>query len=247
MLTEERFSKIASYVNAKRSVSVVELVDQLGVSESTIRRDLTAMDARGLLTKVHGGAIARDYDGSARDEDVRSRQSQNAEAKLQIARYAASLITPDDFVFLDAGTTTELMIDYIEAKTAVFVTDSVTHAGKLAARGLRVYIPGGELKGITEAVVGEDTIGSLQKYNFTKGFWGTNSISLTAGFSTPDLQEAMVKTHSMRRCTKKYILADASKFRKTSRITFAALDDAVILTDTLPPAEYRGLSNITVV
>lgn len=247
MLSEERFSKIISYINRERSVSVTDLVEKLGVSESTIRRDLAVMDERGLLVKVHGGAIARDFDGSLRDEDVRSRQSLHTEAKQKIARYAASLIGPEDFVYLDAGTTTELMIDFIEAKTAVFVTDCVTHAGRLASKGFKVYIPGGELKGITDAVVGEEAVESLLKYNFTKGFWGTNSISLSAGLTTPDLQEAMVKKISLGRCRDKYVLADASKFQKTSNVTFASLDDAVILTDQTPPAEFTRLKNVVVV
>ncbi|MDO5131829.1 MAG: DeoR/GlpR family DNA-binding transcription regulator [Eubacteriales bacterium] len=247
MLSEERFSRIAAFVNAKRSVTVTELVEKLKVSESTIRRDLIAMDEKGLLVKVHGGAIALDFDTSTKDEDVLSRQSMNTEAKRKIARYAASLIRPGDFVYLDAGTTTELMIDYIEAKTAVFVTDAVTHAGKLAAMGIRVHILGGELKSITEAVVGEEAIASLQKYNFTRGFWGVNAISTGAGLTTPDLQEAMVKTHSMLRCREKYVLADVSKFQKISNVTFAALDDALILTDKTPPAEYARLENVVVV
>lgn len=247
MLSEERFSRIAAYVNTNRSVTVTELVEKLKVSESTIRRDLITMDEKGLLVKVHGGAIALDFDANIKDEDVLSRQSMNIEAKRRIARYAASLIRPGDFIYLDAGTTTELMIDYIETKTPVFVTDAVTHAGKLAAAGFQVHILGGELKSITEAVVGEEAIASLQKFNFTRGFWGVNSISTGAGLTTPDLQEAMVKTHSMRRCREKYVLADVSKFEKTSNVTFAALEDAVILTDQTPPPEYARLENIVVV
>lgn len=247
MLSKERFSRILAFVNERGSVTVTELVEKLGVSESTIRRDLGTMDERGLLVKVHGGALAKDFDASTRDQDVRSRQAVNVEAKQKIARYAASLIRPGDFVYLDAGTTTEMMIDYLEEKNVVFVTDAVTHAGKLAARGFRVYIPGGELKSITEAVVGEEAVSSLHKYNFTRGFWGTNGVSPSAGLTTPDLQEAMVKTCSLQNCKEKYVLADASKFLKISNVTFASIEEAVILTDRRPPAPLQGLENIVIV
>lgn len=86
------------------------------------------------------------------------------------------------------------MIDFITARQAVFVTNAITHAKKLAQKGCTVYILGGEFKAITEAIVGEEAVSSVEKYNFTKGFWGANGISMQRGFSTPELKEALVKT-----------------------------------------------------
>lgn len=88
------------------SATIQELMTALDASESTVRRDLITMDENGLLTKVHGGAIARRPSVSTHDEDVRNRKTMNAEQKNAIAKYAASLIRPDDFVYLDAGTST---------------------------------------------------------------------------------------------------------------------------------------------
>ena len=129
MLTEDRFSKILAVVDAEGSVTVTDLVRRLETSESTIRRDLTAMHKKGLLTKVYGGAISlKRPELMVRDEKIVNRKAMYAEEKEKIARYAASLIGPEDFVFLDAGTTTEMMIDYISARQAVFVTHAVSHA-----------------------------------------------------------------------------------------------------------------------
>lgn len=244
MLAEERFSKILSIINMSGSVTVTDLVEKLNISESTIRRDLNTMDQKGLLVKVHGGAVSKSFDGNTRDEAVQSRKSIHTEDKRRIARYAASLIREDDFVYLDAGTTTELMIEYIDAPRAVFVTNAILHAEKLAARGYSVYIPGGQLKTITEAVVGEEAVESLQKYHFTKGFWGTNGVSRAAGFTTPDMKEAMVKSLSMQHCVERYVLADISKFSRVSNVTFADFDSAVILTSGELPEEYTNLKSI---
>ena len=143
MLAEERFSRILSIIEAEGSATIQELMTALDASESTFRRDLITMDENGLLTKVHGGAIARRPSVSTHDEDVRNRKTMNAEQKNAIAKYAASLIRPDDFVYLDAGTSTEAMIPFIKETQAVFVTNAISHAKRLAERGFTVYLLGG--------------------------------------------------------------------------------------------------------
>ncbi|MFR3283448.1 MAG: hypothetical protein ACLTR6_02990 [Clostridium fessum] len=92
------------------------------------------------------------------------------EEKRRIAQFAAGLIQPDDFVYLDAGTTTGYILDYLPARSATFVTNAVSHAKRLAAAGNRVILIGGELKGTTEAVIGSQAILTIQGYHFTKGF-----------------------------------------------------------------------------
>ena len=143
MLTEERFAKILSILESMGSVTVQQLMTELNASESTIRRDLNALDANGQLTKVHGGAILKTMAYSTKDDNVVSRKEKNRDAKNKIAKYAAEQIAPGDFVYLDAGTTTELMIEYITSHQAVFVTNAISHAKRLAKRGFTVYLLGG--------------------------------------------------------------------------------------------------------
>ena len=143
--------------------------------------------------------------------------------------FRSSLIRPDDFVYLDAGTSTEAMIPFIKETQAVFVTNAISHAKLLAEKGCRVYLLGGEFKSQTEAIVGEEAMEMLSKYNFTKGFWGTNGISVSKGYSTPEIKEAMVKKYSMKNCKRCYILADASKFDQLSSVKFADFEQATIL------------------
>lgn len=244
MLAEERFSKIMSIIEEEGSVTVQELMDALGASESTVRRDLNTMDANGLLVKVFGGAISKDTNIRTQDEKVGNRQLQNRDAKVAIAKCAANLIENGDFVYIDAGTTTELMIDYIKVTNATFVTNSLAHAKKLSDKGYVVYILGGEFKSTTEAIVGEEAVFTLDKYNFTKGFWGTNGVSATKGFSTPEVKEAMVKRKSMENCKNKYILADSTKFSQISSVKFAEFESAIIITDKLQSSSLKKYKNI---
>lgn len=244
MLTEERFAKILSILENTGSVTVQQLMTELDASESTIRRDLTTLDANGQLTKVHGGAILKNTVYSTRDDEVVHRKEQNKDAKEKIARYAAGLITPGDFVYIDAGTTTERMIDYITNKQAVFVTNAITHAKKLAEHGCTVYILGGEFKAVTEAIVGEEAVVTLEKYNFTKGFWGANGVSIQKGFSTPELKEALVKRKSMANCKECFVLADDSKFNQISSVTFAPFESATVITTGLTQTAFRKCKNV---
>lgn len=244
MLVEQRLEAIIKIVDEKRSVTVQELMELFDASESTIRRDLTALHSNGRLIKVHGGALALGSNYNTKDDDIESRQLLNQTEKNLIAQYAASLIRENDFVYLDSGTTTECMIPYITQKKAVFVTNSITNAKKLTKAGLTTYIIGGELKASTEAIVGNEAILNLNKYNFTKGFFGTNGISIQFGFTTPDLNEAMVKKAAFLRCSDRYILCDPSKFNQISPITFAGFSEAKIITTKMMDENYSQCNNI---
>ena len=101
-----------------------------------------------------------------------------------------------------------------------------------------------DIKAVTEALVGEEALEQLDKYNFTKGFFGTNGIDLKRGFTTPDQKEAAVKKKAMEQCQKTYILSDASKFNVISTIKFADLKKAEIITDHLENKEFKRITNI---
>ena len=239
MLAEERMEEIVRLVQEYGSMTVQKLMEYTGASESTLRRDLNALDKRGMLTKVHGGAIALEMNAVVKDSDVILREELHREEKIEVARYAASLIRPNDFVYLDAGTTTGYLIDFLKEKRAVFVTHGVMHARKLVQKGYTVYLPGGEFKAVTEALIGEMAIQNLQKYHFTRGFWVNNGIDSRYGFTTPDAREAQIKQCSMEQTEKCYILSDSSKIGKVSCVTFRAFEDARMIVAGDVPQEYK--------
>ena len=149
MLTEKRQEKILELVETKGSVTVQELTEYFQASESTIRRDLNVLDKKGTLVKVFGGALKNDSRLTTREEKVSLRMELHREEKLRIGRYAASLVEPEDFIYLDAGTTTGTMIPCLTERSASFVTNAVSHALLLAESGFRVILIGGELKSST--------------------------------------------------------------------------------------------------
>ena len=137
MLTEQRYEIILGLLREKNSVTVTELKDILNASESTVRRDITALYKAGKLTRVFGGAVALEHTVNAYEPTVAQKSELNIEEKKKIAAYAASLIQPEDFVYLDAGTTTGYMLEHLNGSRATFVTNGVSHARTLAQMGIR--------------------------------------------------------------------------------------------------------------
>ena len=229
MLAEERFSLIMEQLNRKRTVTVQELCEALNTSESTIRRDLTELDRLGKLNKVHGGAT------------MEAKETLAVEQKRSIAQAAAQLINADDFVFIDAGSTTLELVRALagDALKASYVTNGVAHARALARKGCRVYLPGGLLRPQTEAIVGAPTVTSLQRYNFTKAFMGANGVALDAGFTTPDPEEAAVKAAAVHRAREAWFLVDDAKFSRIYPAVIADLQGGAILTNRCPNPKYK--------
>lgn len=230
MLTEERFAKIVKIVNQEGTVTVLELAQAIGISESTIRRDLNQLDKLGRIRKVHGGATAAVLMSDGHERNMQEKYSRNIEEKRVIAAYAATLVHPNDFVFLDAGSTTEQMAEYLEENTAFYITNGITLAQKLAARGFKTMLLAGRVKASTDAVIGMEAVSSLARYHFTRGFFGTNGITVAEGFTTPDLEEAANKRAAMEHCRQCYVLADNSKFDTLSNVSFGELGKAKIIT-----------------
>ncbi len=235
MLSEERLDAIVSLVDKSGSVTVQDLVIQLGASESTIRRDITALANAKRLVRVHGGAMSLKTKYNNTEYEVSKRRTMYAEEKKMIGEYAASLIEDGDLVYIDAGTTTEFLIDNIVMGIdAVFVTNAVSHAITLSKKGYSAYILGGRLKAVTEAIVGSGAVVALGVYNFTKGFFGANGISIENGITTPEISEADLKRAAMRQCKESFVLADSSKFGLISQIAFANISDVTVITDKAP-------------
>ncbi len=234
MLTKTRQEEILNLVNTKQGVTLSELVTLYNASESTIRRDIVHLDSKGLLTKVFGGAVAKKETVSLAEPTVLQKKPLNVKAKIDIAKYAATLIEPYDLVYIDAGTTTEYLTDFIKEKDATYVTNAIEHAKKLANSSLNVILIGGSLKKSTEAIVGSEAILNIQKYFFTKGFFATNAVDEKNGFTTPDINEANVKTAALKNTEKAYMLCDDSKFNQTLGVAFGSINDFTVITNKKP-------------
>lgn len=230
MLTEERQGELLKIVDAQGAVTVQKIARKLAISESTVRRDLVILHRQGKLNKVHGGATSLVHSHIPYEDRLQDKYALNMAEKRKIAKYAAALIKQNDFVFLDAGSTTEQMAGFITQTNAVFVTNGIPLARKLAHNGFTTFLISGRIKGTTEAIIGNEAVEALKRYHFTIGFFGANGITVNEGFTTPDMEEARNKTAALQQCQRRFVLADSSKLGVLSHITFAGLAEANIIT-----------------
>ena len=244
MLAEERFSQILALLAEKRTATVQELCEALNVSESTIRRDLLELDRQGRVNKVHGGATLPSSQFRADEPTMEAKEALAVSQKNTIAKAAAALIQADDFVYLDAGSTTLAVARAVSgaALDAHYVTNGIAHARLLAQKSCHVCVPGGLLRPRTEAIIGAAAITALQQFNFTKAFIGANGVALNVGFTTPDPEEAAVKAVAVRRARETWYLVDDSKFGRVYPAVIGEIYSGAILTNRCPDPKYRQLT-----
>jgi DeoR family transcriptional regulator, fructose operon transcriptional repressor len=230
MLTEERHSFIISRVNESGIVKSLTLMDELNCSESTIRRDLAQLESTGALIRIHGGA-KRNYQ---LDEELsyHAKTIKNVHEKKEIGRFAASLINSNDVIYMDAGTTTLAMIEYINTGEITVVTNGIQHASLLADKNINTIQIGGKVKNSTKAIIGAASLNELKNYRFTKSFLGINGIDVTYGCTTPDPEEAALKKLALEQSAVTYLLADQSKWDKVSFAKVCDLEEVSIITDS---------------
>ncbi|WP_214819799.1 MULTISPECIES: DeoR/GlpR family DNA-binding transcription regulator [unclassified Exiguobacterium] len=241
MLTKQRHQLILQRLSEQKVVKLKELVDLTNSSESTIRRDLTDLEAEGYLARVHGGAtLIATPDEEPTFEEKRDRF---VDEKVAIARKAATFIEDGMSIYLDAGTTTQAMVPFLEGKKIVVVTNSLPIANELFDLDIKTFVIGGELKRSTQALVGYNARESMMNYRVDLAFLGMNGIDLDAGYTTPDPEEALVKKTAIELAQTSYVLADASKIGKRTFSRVATLDAAQLITSS--DASMSSIQTIT--
>lgn len=230
MLTPERHRVILDVLKDKHSVKIQELVDLTNSSESTIRRDLTQLEEEKYLKRIHGGAAL--LQGKLREPNIIEKSAKNLQQKKMIAKEAASFVDEGDCIFLDAGTTTLQIVEYLPVdKEIVVVTNGLTIIDPLMQKGIKTYLIGGYLKPTTGAMIGRGALAALEQYRFDKCFLGVNGVHVELGYTTPDPEEASIKKAALQLSREKYVLADYTKFGEIAFSKIAHLSEAKIITD----------------
>lgn len=238
----ERHQLILELLKTNNTVKLQELVELTNTSESTIRRDLTQLEQRGFLKRVHGGAAR--LQGKLLEPTMTEKSSKNLHEKQKIAKYAASLVTEGESIYLDSGSTVIEMIPFLP-ENIVVVTNGFMNAGRCLERGIKTFLTGGMIKPTTHAMIGRGAIEGLKNYHFDKCFIGTNGIHHEFGFTTPDQEEALIKHLAISLSREAFVVADHSKFKEISFAKIADLSEATIITDKLDKEEIEFYSNKT--
>lgn len=228
MLKSKRKQLILEKVTKDKFVSLEYLVQALNTSESTVRRDLDELESERKLRRVHGGAESLHF--LQEEESNQEKSIKNIQEKTKIAQKAASLIQEYDVIFIDAGTTNELLVNELHDPSVTVVTNSIHHATKLVERNIPTVIIGGVVKRSTDASIGGVALNQIGQLNFDKAFIGMNGID-DGFFTTPDMEEGAVKRAILENAKRTYVLADASKLGQTSFAKVAPISRARLITN----------------
>ena len=218
-------------VKSRHAVRVEDLKAELGVSTATIRRDLHELEEEGELRRVHGGAISVDvHPIEARFE---AKASKHTAEKRRIAARAMELVAPDSTVYLDSGSTCLELARLLAHRTDItVVTNSLPAMVELAGAGPRLVVIGGELRPLSQALVGPLSTPVLDELYVDRAFMGTFGLSLDTGLTTTDPAEAFTKERAISRAREVVLLADGSKLGTRSFAHAGRLDQIdVIITD----------------
>ena len=225
------------------SLSLRELMEHCNVSEATIRRDLTNLEDKNLLYRTHGGAMKRSV-ARGSEESVEAKRADFLQEKREVAKYICeNILQSGQTIYLDAGTSTYEMIEYLRDRKLTVVTNSTYHLPKLINNKIHTIILGGTIKHSTQAVIGSAAIEQLKKYSFDMCFVGCNGIDESFGITTAEENESFIKATALKNSKRKYILADQSKFGHRKVQKFAEFDDVNIVSYEVPN-EYIRYKNL---
>jgi DeoR family fructose operon transcriptional repressor len=225
----------AIYMLALRdgSVDVADLAERYSVTTETIRRDLSDMQRRQLLRRVHGGAIP--VERMNHEPMIEARDMVNAEEKLRIATRAVAEVPERGSVIVDSGTTGQRLAEVFPVERDVHVvTNSLLSALTLSRRGLReLTVLGGAVRTNRHAMVDETTRAELQPMAIDVLFVSCDGLSFQHGLTTPYREEHMIKRAMMDRARRVVAMVDQSKFHNVQMFSFAKFEEIdVLVTDT---------------
>jgi DeoR/GlpR family transcriptional regulator of sugar metabolism len=245
MLARQRQELILDAVRTTGGARVSELVEQLGVSDMTVRRDIDALARRGLLTRVHGGATAAG--SSVAEPGFAVKSGLHPVAKQAIAHAAAGLVEPGASVALSAGTTTHAVASVLlRVPGLTVVTNSLRVAEVLHAAphaNVTVVLTGGE-RTPSDALVGPVAVAALRGLHVDWLLMGVHGMDAEAGFTTPNLDEAETNRALVSSARQVAVVADNSKWGVVGLSTIATLDevDVVVSDDGLAPEARQVLA-----
>jgi len=238
-----RKAELVSYLSEAEQVTVNQLAERFDVSRDTVRRDLHQLHKEGLVVRTHGGAVSVNAVAAAEKKlDVRMRQ--HPTEKDRIGALAATLVSDNSVLMLNAGTTTLSVVRHLsERRDLTIATNNLRIAAEISPNTVRdIYVFGGSVRLGGQATIGPVSLqfpgGRDLQLRCDLALISVGAVSARDGYSTSNLAEAIMMGEMMERAAKVAILADSSKFTQPLFAQIAELDHAdYLVTDAKPPAD----------
>jgi DeoR/GlpR family transcriptional regulator of sugar metabolism len=241
-LPAERQLRILDILREQFTIRSSNLSELMGVSEMTIRRDLDLLEQKGLIERTHGGAIFRQERVAGKFEYQNSIK-ENPKEKERIARKAATLIEPNDTLYIGSGTTAARVIRYADsAMPFTIFTNNIGVTVEITDMAAELVLIGGTYNLTTHSLAGPLTMEMIRQVNATKVFLGADGISLSSGITTPNLDIAVIERSMVRHTRGQVIvMADHPKFGRVAEMSISPLKQIdVIITNRKLPIDFRN-------
>lgn len=224
MLAVTRKNKIRDIITERKSITVAELSKHFEVTEETIRRDLKALEDTGFLTRTYGGAFIQD--GVENNVNISIREVAYTESKMAIARACRKIIHNGDSIFLDVSTTALFIAKAIQNMRITVVTNSLLIVDQLAdCENIRLICIGGSLSRDNKAFHGNIAAQALDYFYVDKSFISCRSLSMEHGITDASESVGTIRHKLLSRSNETYLIADYSKFNKTSFLHICNFED----------------------
>jgi DeoR family myo-inositol catabolism operon transcriptional repressor len=246
VINSQRKKQILEFLSGVDFRTVEEIAQKFNVSTNTVRRDINELAEANYVRKFYGGiSLVRKFDST-----YDHRALSNLSEKEKIAEYAATLIKDNDLIFIDSGSTTSLLLDYINRSYNLTIATNNLHVIEKATevKNWDLIVIGSHLKHSSHSFINVQNWDYLNSLNFNKAFIATTGLTIKSGATNPDNAEALIKTNMMKRSSESYLLVDSSKFDQTSLVTFASINDfyMIITSGSIPQyyLDYFAENNI---
>jgi len=240
MIGHDRQSHILDFLQKHPSSSILQLQESLGVSRSTIRRDLVELEEQGEIVRVHGGVVHRDMLRGEPTYDKRGREA--IAAKRLIAQTVSALVPENSVVFLDAGTTCVEVARHLAPRRDLRIfTHSIRLLMEIGDAAASLTCIGGEFRAVSQALVGGLSLSWLSHLHCDLAILGASGLS-AQGLSTTELSEATMKQQILARSSRTIVVADQRKWARSAAVTFAPWSEIqALVTNEPPPAELQAV------
>ena len=234
----ERIDSIIEFIYKNKNVTLDQICDNFNISKSTIRRDLSEILKDTNLKKTYGGITLKNKWGNKKYlTSFSERNIENADKKLAISKKAANIVEDNDIIFIDSGTTTFYMVDYLEnVNNLTILTNNLEVIFRAVKyKNINLISLSGALSRETLSFVGATSIPTIKNFNISKAFMATTGFSITNGVTNSSPLESDIKRTVISKSSKIILLADSSKFNSVSLMTYCNLEDIdILVTDKMP-------------
>ncbi len=247
VIAEERYKRILDILQEKDYVSTTELIEALGTSRETVRRDLNTLAARGALIKTHGGASSKESITALYDAPIILREAACVSEKKILCKYAADFIEDKDNIFIDDSSTAAHLINYIPKSYHItLITYSIKlllELARLKTTNWNIISLGGTFDFRTLSANGYLTTSNLSIFKPTKAFMSCHGIDKDFNVTDGYLYEVEIKRALLKNSQETFLLADHSKLPRSGvmRVEDSLAYDHIITNKCSEPAFTEAL------